>query len=300
MSKKIEPRIGILYIATGRYYIFWEDFYKSAEKHFLPCLEKEYFIFSDYNGAFFGEENTNVHRIEQPKLGWPYDTLMRFDIFLKSKELFENVDYLFFVNANLIFIKDVSENEIIIPDKDLIAALQPWFIHLNINDTTYDRNPNSTAYIPYNEGYYYVMGSFNGGRKNAFLEMCCVLNKNIHQDLENGIIALWHDESHLNHYFWKNNERVSVLFSDYLLDEAQYYFPSSKTYYIDPYYLKEHDVRCVMRNKNHYRFGGKDYMRGVVEERKNRDWASIRFDIKIYRRYLKKKFKRYFKGLFSL
>lgn len=60
MSKNISPRIGILYIATGRYYVFWEDFYKSAEKYFLPNLEKQYFIFSDYENTFFGEENGNI------------------------------------------------------------------------------------------------------------------------------------------------------------------------------------------------------------------------------------------------
>ncbi|HDR0736856.1 TPA: glycosyl transferase [Pasteurella multocida] len=293
------PKIGILYIATGRYYVFWEDFYKSAEKHFLPNLEKQYFIFSDYESTFFGEENGNVHRIYQSKLGWPYDTLMRFEIFLSAKELFKDVDYLFFVNANMIFIKDVHESELLIPGKELLAALQPWFIGFDINETTYERNPDSKAYIPYNEGEYYVMGSFNGGKKDAFLEMCHILNKNIYQDLENGIIALWHDESHLNHYFWKNKENVFTLFPDYLLDEAQYYFPSKKTHYINPSYLKAHDVRCVMRNKNHHRFGGKDYMRGVVEEKLSRDFASVRFDLKIYRRHLKRKLKEYIKALFS-
>ena len=29
-------KLGILYICTGKYDIFWEDFYKSCEKYFLP------------------------------------------------------------------------------------------------------------------------------------------------------------------------------------------------------------------------------------------------------------------------
>ncbi|WP_348534025.1 family 6 glucosyltransferase [Histophilus somni] len=248
--------IGILYIATGRYHVLWEDFYKSAEKHFLPELPKKYFLFSDYEGSFLGEESGNVHRIYQKKLGWPYDTLMRFDMFLKEKERFKELDYLFFVNANMIFIKDIHQNEVLASDKELIMILQPWFIGLDIDKTTYDRNPLSTSYIPYGEGEHYVMGSFNGGKTSAFLEMCQQLNDNIYLDLKKDIIALWHDESHLNHYCWRNKEKIFILPDSYLLDEGQQYFPSKKSHYINPLYLKNHDVRLVMRNKNHYRFGG--------------------------------------------
>lgn len=42
-------RIGILYICTGRYSIFWKKFYQSTEKSFmqgLPCI-REYYVFTD-------------------------------------------------------------------------------------------------------------------------------------------------------------------------------------------------------------------------------------------------------------
>ncbi len=38
-------RIGILYICTGRYSIFWKKFYQSTEKSFmqgLPCIREYY------------------------------------------------------------------------------------------------------------------------------------------------------------------------------------------------------------------------------------------------------------------
>ncbi|UAY78607.1 glycosyl transferase [Pasteurella canis] len=300
MINSSSSSIGILYIATGRYHIFWEDFYRSSEKHFMPGVAKKYFLFSDYQGSFLGEETGSVYRIYQKKLGWPYDTLMRFDIFLKEENLFKDVDYLFFINANVIFINDIYQNEILIPEKDLIAALQPWFIGLDIDKTTYDRNPQSTAYIPYGEGEHYVMGSFNGGKTAAFLEMCRQLNNNIHLDLKKDIIALWHDESHLNHYFWKNKEKIFILPSSYLLDEWQQYFPSKKTHYIKPSYLRNNDVRLIMRNKNHYRYGGKDYMRGIVDKKIEFNWSTFLFDLKIYRRYLKERTKAIFKGLFKI
>ena len=47
-SHIISPKnIAVLYIMTNRYTVFWEDFYKSAEKNFLPHHNKHYFIFTD-------------------------------------------------------------------------------------------------------------------------------------------------------------------------------------------------------------------------------------------------------------
>ncbi len=40
-------KIGILFIATGRYICFWKDFYKACEKYLLKNHEKTYFLFTD-------------------------------------------------------------------------------------------------------------------------------------------------------------------------------------------------------------------------------------------------------------
>ena len=40
-------KIGVLLIATGRYKLFFDDLYKSAEKNYLPNNEKTYFYFTD-------------------------------------------------------------------------------------------------------------------------------------------------------------------------------------------------------------------------------------------------------------
>ncbi len=40
-------KIGILYIATGRYISFWKEFYKRCEEYFCPEHQKQYFLFTD-------------------------------------------------------------------------------------------------------------------------------------------------------------------------------------------------------------------------------------------------------------
>lgn len=43
----MKKSIGILYICTGPYVLFWKDFYKSFQEKFLVDFEKRYFVFSD-------------------------------------------------------------------------------------------------------------------------------------------------------------------------------------------------------------------------------------------------------------
>ena len=92
-------RIGILYICTGKYDIFWKDFYLSAERYFMQdqSFIIEYYVFTDSPKLYDEENNKHIHRIKQKNLGWPDNTLKRFHIFLRIKEQLEReTDYLFF------------------------------------------------------------------------------------------------------------------------------------------------------------------------------------------------------------
>lgn len=104
-------KIGVLYVCIGKYHIFWDAFYKSTNKYFCKKSEVHYFVFTEYPIKTYG--NKFVHHIVQPKLGWPYDTLKRFHLFLEQKEVLEKMDYLFFLNANMVFKQNVRESEIL-------------------------------------------------------------------------------------------------------------------------------------------------------------------------------------------
>lgn len=41
------PKVGILYVCTGKYDIFWPDFYETAEMLLLPDCEKTYLVLTD-------------------------------------------------------------------------------------------------------------------------------------------------------------------------------------------------------------------------------------------------------------
>jgi len=235
-------QIGILYICTGKYSIFWKSFYESAEKYFLTNHKKIYYVFTDAKKIAY-KENKNVIVIFQENLGWPYNTLMRFHIFNKNKKILSKTDYLFFFNANMLFVSSVEE-EIIPYNEGLMALQQPGIWNKPREKFPYESNTESTAYIPPEKGKYYVMGALNGGKTEKFLIMSKILAENIDRDIKNEIIAIWHDESHLNWYL--SDKEFKLL-------NPSYGYPDNWELPFKP--------KIYLRDKN--RFGGHDKLRGI-------------------------------------
>ena len=213
-------KIAILYICTGKYKIFWKDFYLSCEKKFINEAEKEYFVFTDRPKIDFEKENKNIHRIFQENLGWPNNTLMRFDMFFRIKEKLINFDYIFFFNADLICLEKISASDFL-PEKNenLVAVIHPGYLNKKKNKFPYDRSEKTLACISKNSGKYYFAGGLNGGRSKNFLEAISVMKNNIEIDKKNNIIAKWHDESHWNKYLETRTD-IKILYPDYLYPEA--------------------------------------------------------------------------------
>lgn len=246
-------KIGILVIALGRYTEFWPELYTSCEKYFLPNYKKEYYIFTDAKKIKFERKN-NVHSIYQKKLGWPFDTMMRFEMFASQKDLLKECDYLYFLNINLVCRKTVGEE--IIPKEEhdfLMVCSHPGYYNKPVQAYPYDRNPNCTAYIPMGKGNHYAPGGFNGGRSAEFLKFCEISAQNVRIDLKNKIIAQWHDESHLNKY---------ILDKKPLIMPINYMYPKSVKWLSkdNPY---AQDIKMELRDKVHY--GGHYYLRGTID-----------------------------------
>ena len=201
-------RIGILYICTGKYDIFWKDFYLSAERYFLQdqSFILEYYVFTDSPKLYDEDNNKHIHRIKQKNLGWPDNTLKRFHIFLRIKQqLLRETDFLFFCNANLIFKEDIGQE--IIPSKEenqLVGTIHPGFYNSPNSEFTYERRQYSKAYIPEGEGIHYYAGGFSGGYTEKYLQLCETIKSWVDVDKSKNIVAIWHDESHINKYFLEN------------------------------------------------------------------------------------------------
>jgi hypothetical protein len=206
-------KIAILYICTGKYRIFWNDFYESCEQYFFKKIEKHYFVFTD---ALDIVTSKNITKIEKQCKGFPLDSLFRFDMFLEVEKQVKHYDYVFFLNANMLFMKEVGHE--IFPSSNyqgIICVTHPRgykyrdFPSLH----TYERNKKSLAYIPKkkNMHYNYLMGGFNGGSVPEYYNLVKTCSANIHKDYENGIVAIFHDESHLNKYCFEHSNIIHTL-----------------------------------------------------------------------------------------
>ena len=106
---------------------FGKNSLKVLKSTLLQKLPNNYFVFTDSQNPIEGEDTERVKRIYQQKLGWPYDTLMRFEIFLKAENELQQMDYIFFFNANMKFIAPVDKNFLPI-EKGLLGVKHPMFI----------------------------------------------------------------------------------------------------------------------------------------------------------------------------
>jgi len=189
MPKK-EHNVGLCVVATGKYDKLAQAMVDSARIHFCKNHKVTFFVFTD--GEI--QEAADVVKVHQGKMGWPYDTMKRFEVYEKHRDRFKEMDYIFAVDADMLFVAPVGD-EIL---SDRVATQHPAFVGKR---GTYEKNRLSRAYVGKKEGASYFAGGFYGGKREEFLKLLQVNRENIDADLAHGLIAKWHDESHLNRYF---------------------------------------------------------------------------------------------------
>ena len=232
-------KVAILYICTGRYAQFFDGFYMSAEQYLLQGIEKHYFMFTDQEQL---TEADNVELLIRPCRGFPEDSLFRFDRFLEIKDKLKDYDYTFFFNANMRFVAPVGEELL---EERLTAVLHPGYYDKPEWRYPYERNKQSKAFIPAHEDdYYYYMGSLNGGKTEDYLALTETCSRHIHEDWEQGIVACYHDESHLNRYLREHSCKPLSPAYAYIEGEKLPFEPKilllDKTK-LDPYFDKGRD-----------------------------------------------------------
>ena len=195
-------KICILTIATNKYIQFVERLLDNIEENFLNGHEIKCLLFTDHEVET--SDNVKVCKIDHES--WPMPTLKRYNYFMKESEFISQFDYCYYFDVDMAIVDKVGDEVL----SDLVATKHPGQSFYNINDMTYDRNQNSLAYVPYGEGETYYAGGFNGGKTEDFLKMSKVISERVNTDLQNGVIALWHDESHMNRYMIDNPPTLSL------------------------------------------------------------------------------------------
>lgn len=161
---------------------------------------------------------------------WPFPTLLRYQYILDSLHVVDNSDFVYLDADMLIVSKDfVSTVKEALGERNLVMVQHPGFYRESgveilkfyckhprfiLKDLillvrqgsigTWESNRESSAFVPRPLRKKYVCGGIWFGKKTAIAEMCVLLSKSIENDLTNGVIAKFHDESHLNHFYSYN------------------------------------------------------------------------------------------------
>lgn len=231
-------KICILNIATNKYIQFVEQLLNSVEENFLNGHEISALVFTNHEVEEISE-NVKISQIEHEP--WPIPTLKRYHYFVKEKEYISQFDYCFYMDVDM-RIEDKVGDEVL---GDLVATQHPGFWFKTPNKFSYERREQSTSYVPYNEGRMYYAGGFNGGKPEHFLKMSQTIVENVEKDFRNNMIALWHDESHMNRYLIDTPPTLELTPS-YCYPEAVRFNPTGWNVPFDP--------KIVALEKNHNEF----------------------------------------------
>lgn len=197
--------IGLCIMATGKYLPYAERLIDSARRFFFIDDKVTYFVFTD--GALTNPAD-DIISIYQARLGWPYDTLKRCEIYNKSSQLLEKCDYLYACDADMLFVAPVGREMI----GERVATQHPGYISIRHQSNSkiritskggaWEDKRHSTACVLPHERKWYYAGGFFGGSSKEFLKLCSTITARIQMDWDlHKYIACWHDESHINRYF---------------------------------------------------------------------------------------------------
>ena len=172
---------------------------------------------------------------ETEAVEWPMPTLMRYHLFLQQEEILSQFDYVFYCDVDMQFVNIVGDE---ILGNGLTAALHPGYAVDKKFWPPYEPNEKSTSFIPrpgqiIEDGGkqrfmpQYYAGGMQGGRSSDFIKAMKEMRKMIDQDMSNGYIPIWNDESAWNKYLFEHKPSVvlspSYIYPDSLINE--YYIP---------------------------------------------------------------------------
>ncbi|KAL1246689.1 hypothetical protein QQF64_034378 [Cirrhinus molitorella] len=204
--KKQNLTIATTVFALGKYIRFLKDFFESAEQHYFVGFRVHYYLFTDQPEAVpevkMGENHILTIR-KVPSLNrWQDISMGRMNILEKliENELAVEADYIFCLDVDAKFYGRWSVESL----GRLVGVIHPWFFDASRHQFTYERRPESVAYISKEEGDYYFTAAAFGGSLEDVLNLTKTCREQMNIDAANSIEAIWHEESHLNKYFLYN------------------------------------------------------------------------------------------------
>lgn len=209
-------RVALIVIATG------ETYRRNAKN--LIASAKQFFVPHDIVMFTDAPDDFQVAiKIPRVHLGYPRATLTRYQAIWSARAILSTYDHIFYSDADMLFVAPVTGDEIF--SDGITATEHPGYVGLG---GTPDKNTRSSAYLPSVRTYF--CGGFNGGTSAAFLRMAEAIDMAVNADDRKGVVALWHDESHLNRYL-HDHPPARILSPSFCYPQGEYEIGKGSGYY---------------------------------------------------------------------
>jgi hypothetical protein len=233
--------VRVYTVATNQYLEYWQAMAISANEHLFPGCELALTVFTDRadEAEAFASKLNRIRldiRVIEP-LRWPEATLLRYRLIDQIKDS-TDTHLSMHLDADMVIMRPVGPE---LAPRDWTGGIalvrHPSFYRTPRSYIQLSRNPRkllselknrfeekgpfgswehtreSAAFVPRSLRRSYVCGGVWLGRSPEFFDMVSLLAKRVQFDLDNQIIAKWHDESHLNWYAAHHN--TSILSPEY-------------------------------------------------------------------------------------
>jgi hypothetical protein len=223
-------KIGVVSIATGTKYLgYWKEMISTFKANDSNFQSIKFYLLTDSVSEV--EEFCLVNQINSqifliPSYGWPEATLLRYQEILAIRE-FMTEEICIYLDADMLIQTDiVSKVTLSEWENGMAFVAHPGFWRPNgsaravfyvkypnriLRDLlsklkfgnlgSWERNVRSSAYVPRQNRRVYICGGVWMGRNPNFFEMIEKCSQAVNIDLKRELIAIWHDESHLNRWF---------------------------------------------------------------------------------------------------
>lgn len=198
---------AIVLLCSGNYEIILEGFLKSFHRYWQATPAFRIYVWMDRTRMPTHDELY----FPIPTLGWPNATMLRPHYFLEKEALLAHHRYIYSIDVDLYAEGNITDAIL----GSLVGAMHGFLGPLSREKWTFETNPASKAYLDYRVAETYFQGNLYGGEPYRVIPMWKEISRNIEADAKIGIVAKWHEESHLNRYL-SDHRPVKILPHTYL------------------------------------------------------------------------------------
>lgn len=230
--------VSVLSVATSGYLEHWRRMFASAQEHFFPSDSLTMHLFTDEVTEAQAIRPTSsrveirVHEV--PSWGWPDATLLRFRAICDYASEIKG-EIACWLDADMLVLRStgdelkpkawlnglafvhhpgywrpVGRHKLInwLTNPGVALGDARWLLQGRAPIGAWEFDSKSRAYVPPLERVTYICGGAWFGWTDRILQMSEVLARRTDEDLNQGVIARWHDESHVNWYLAHNSATV--------------------------------------------------------------------------------------------